>query len=150
MKFETKIRGLKELDDALSQFPAKLAKKAMAQAAREGANILFREIKARVPVDSGNLLKSLAIKAWNKKGRIVFLVGPRVTSRKKTGKRERREVKNDGWYAFLVEFGTVKNKPSPFMRPAFDESAQRAQDAVINRLRSNIDALVRESASRLQ
>ena len=44
--FTAEIRGLKELDDALKQLPKDLAKRALANATRAGADVLAKAAKA--------------------------------------------------------------------------------------------------------
>jgi HK97 gp10 family phage protein len=70
----------------------------------------------------GNLRRSIKMKVLKPafEGVQAVLIGP------VQGRRE----KHDGWYGRLVEQGTSKMGPQPFMRPAFDENIERAYQVV--------------------
>lgn len=52
----------------------------------------------------------------------------------KIGQRYDYYVKGDAFYAHMVERGTSRMTPRPFMRPAFDENKQEATDAFFDRI----------------
>ena len=104
------------------------------------------------PLIVGTSKKSMAVKAWIKNGQLGFVIGPRVASvsrKKKNGKRQRQQIRHDGFYAHMVEFGTRHSRARPFMRPALDAKGQAAVNAVQETLRIKVDQLVRESQSRV-
>jgi HK97 gp10 family phage protein len=55
------ISGLAELDALLKQLPAKIEANIMRGALRAGQSVIMAEAKARVPVDQGDLKKSIRI-----------------------------------------------------------------------------------------
>lgn len=57
--FTAEIRGLRELDEALKQLPKDLAKRALANATRAGADVLAKAAKAAAPVRHDGKLKKL-------------------------------------------------------------------------------------------
>jgi HK97 gp10 family phage protein len=165
---KTQILGLKELEAALRVFPVKFEKAVMRGAVRAGTNVFLKRAKSMVPVDSGDLRKSLRVSsAKAPRG----LVKARLTaggSRKKGGKSV--------YYANMIEFGTgafysgtgtkgkrkpykistktkkgltvgdgVRGevmhpgiKPQPFMRPAFDGGTSEAIQAMADYIKGRI------------
>lgn len=97
MKVEFKIEGAKELDDLLKQLPGRVAGRVAANSLRSGARIIRDEAKRQVPVDTGDLQKSIKV----------------LTGR--TAKRDSRIVHvgvfgKDSRLAHLVEFGTAAHR----------------------------------------
>jgi HK97 gp10 family phage protein len=43
------------------------------------------------------------------------------------------------FYSWFVEFGTSKQPPQPFLRPARDEGAQKAVDKIVENLSAGIE-----------
>ena len=135
------LKGGKELQDFLNQLPAKIEQNVMRSALRAGAKVIADEAKVRVPVgDSGLLRDSIRVSTRARKGR--------VSASAKAGDKK-------AFYWRWVEYGTAaheirpKNGKSlffsglfselidhpgarakPFMRPAFDNKANEAIQAV--------------------
>lgn len=85
------IKGGKELDAFLRSLPVKVERNIMRAALRAGAAVLREEAKANVPVDSGDLRRSIRVTTSFKKGIV------------------RAAVKTDptiAFYAQMVEYGT--------------------------------------------
>jgi HK97 gp10 family phage protein len=123
--FDMSVIGLEALTDFMDvcdKNEAKLVRKATVA----GARIVLKAAKANCPVSvdgnynhpKGNLKKSLKMRVLKpvEKGKRLVLIGPEV------GKK----AKHDGWYGSLVENGTSKTAPQPFLRPAFDEKQNEA------------------------
>jgi len=73
-----------------------------------------------VPVDSGKLKDSI---------RVTRLKGdPKQNIRVYAGNRN----KGGAFYAHMVEYGTVKMKAKPFLRPALNESKSSIKNIVEN------------------
>lgn len=106
------IKGLKELNNLLNKLPDKIAKKPLQNALRAGGNVVVKAAKAKAPVDTGLLRDSIAVKqAKQKTGAVHYQVGVY----QKIGKKR-------PFYAHMIEFGTSKMSPKPFMRPAWEET----------------------------
>lgn len=145
----TRFKGGAELQKALNQLPAKLERNVMRSALRQGANVIRDEARSNVPVKTGALKKSIKVSTRARRGQ--------VTATLKAGGK-------DAFYAHMVEYGTaphdiaVKSKkvlvfedggkatrarhpgisPKPFMRPAVDDKADEAVQAVANQVRKTL------------
>lgn len=152
----SEVKGLDELLASLKQLPQNIQKNVVRGAIRAGAASLVKEAKANVPVDTGNLKKSIGIVAVkSKKPQYIQF---KVTTRKGYG------LKNDGWYAHMVEFGTLgkRDEPlssethrslkakemaekgfgspaQPFMRPAYENKGEEAIDVAKEYMSKRID-----------
>lgn len=140
MSFDMTIKGADELDRKLSQMEPKIAKKHMAKALRAGAKLVLQATRARVPVLTGALKQSLAVRVGKRKrGRkeqsIQVLIDtkkvPELVTIGKDGKRY--------FYPAAIEYGTRRMAAKPFMRPAFDASKMEALNATMIALRNAID-----------
>lgn len=145
---ELSILGLKELDAALQELPAKLEKNILRGAMRAGAKVMLDAARQQVPVRTGALRDSLTVRSGYQRGRVTGTV---------------RAGNSKVYYAHMVEFGTAKHfiKPKtarslfiaglfrdgvdhpgarsrPFMRPAFDSSSPAAIEAMAEYLRERI------------
>lgn len=111
------IRGGRELQEFLSQLPAKMEANVVRGGLRAGAKVLQTEVKENVPVRLGKLKKSIRISGRVKRGV--------VSASLKVGNKE-------AWYGHIVEF------KKPFIRPALDAVEQRAMDAAMNYMRDRL------------
>lgn len=151
------VHGLRELALNLEQFPEKLKRKALLTALRASGRVVRDIARARVPVKSGALRKSIRVTV-----RIDRFTGnPRA--RVIAG---RRVKKDDPYYALFVERGTKaheirpKGKKSlfiaglfaeqvnhpgararPYLEPALDQGAQAAIEAMRVALAAEIEAM---------
>ena len=114
---------------ALKQFPTNIQKNVMTGAVRAGAKVVGDEVKQNVPIDSGNLKKSIGIvkRRTKNKSIIMFSVTPR------------KGGKYDGWYGKFLEFGTSKMNAVPFMRPAYENQSNQSIKATKEYLAKRID-----------
>jgi HK97 gp10 family phage protein len=134
------IKGGAELQRFLNQLPVKVEKNIMRAALRAGANEIKEDAVQNVPVQDGDLKRSIRVSTRAKRGR--------VTASVKAGDKK-------AWYWHFVEFGTAAHtikarngkrlffsgifakvvnhpgaKAKPFMRPALDNKANDAIRAV--------------------
>jgi hypothetical protein len=135
---------------ALAEFAAAIRAKALRPAAHAGAEIMYREMRLRVPVDEGQLYSS--IYQWHDdkrsdSNRQVYVVGP-------------NKVKAPHWH--LVEYGHWRvNKvvreggrliatkerletpvwvpAKPYARPTYEARVQAAVQAMLKRLKDRVD-----------
>lgn len=156
------VKGVDELLKALKQFPQNIQKNVLKGAVRAGAASLVKEAKANVPADTGNLKKSIGVvEVKSKKPQYVQF---KVTPRKGFG------LKSDGWYAHMVEFGTLgkRDEPlssethrslkakemaekgfgspaQPFMRPAYENKGEETITVAKEYLEKRIDKEVEKA-----
>jgi HK97 gp10 family phage protein len=109
-----KIDGIEEIQKILRELPEREGANLIKATVRGIAAEVNKEAKKRVPTKTGNLKKSLKVKAVRSpKFQPVFDV------RAESG----RGVKNDGFYWRFIEHGTGGKNPQPeqpFVRPAKD------------------------------
>lgn len=133
---EFELHGLKELDTALAQLPKATAKSALRTALRRVLKPVVTDAGRRAPRDQqGRIERSMVISTRLRArqqgqitvGGVTMYAGP--TSR----------------IAHLHEFGTVKMRARPFLRPAWDEH----QREVMQKLTAEIWTMIARAAARL-
>ncbi len=125
------LYGDKELLWAFDQLPPRLQKKYARRGVTKAGRRIARAAKRHVPVRSGALKKSLAVKSrtYAKSGTVVAIIGPR-TDHETTyqGKRHRPSK-----IAHLVEMGhggPHAAEAKPFLRPAMYETANLCKSII--------------------
>lgn len=113
--------GAKELDKALAQLPRATSRTVLRKTLTKAAEPILTMAQYLVPVDQGDLKRSLKIgtslssrqrkSARGQVGEVVVYVGASHPM---------------GAHAHLVEFGTVKTPAQPFLRPAWDRQKGKA------------------------
>lgn len=135
-----KIEGLKELADKLQSFGPKLARNGLRAAVNAGAEVVRKDVQARVPVDTGVMRKAVYKKQIREESgdtRQTFYVG--VRSGKKYQKKNQ-----DAFYWRFLEFGTAKLQARPFIRPAFETKKKEAVERIKSKLAERIEKLAKE------
>lgn len=150
-----RLEGHEQLQRWLTNLGPKLAKKITRKALREGCKVVAKEVKVTVPVDSGELKKSIAVRV--------------VKKRKKDWIRFRIHT-GDAFYARFLEYGFFKRPvrrteagkfisigrnrdrqgkavedatwipPRPFMRQAFERKQDESLKAITQVFRREIEA----------
>ena len=99
---------------------------------------------------SGLMAKSIGSKVKTyPSGVVVGLVGPRSGFNRQVGVRKHRAkigqpINVDPiFYRHLVEYGTPRSRAKPFMRPAWDQTKDQAQAAIVSVLTDGIAAAVK-------
>lgn len=128
MKTAFQITGLEDYLDTLQRAGEdidKISREALAEA----SEILVADMKARVPVDTGNLLSHITIKVPTASGHynyreigIIYDIG---YTDKKTSIQAR-----------AVEFGSIRMAAQPFIRPAIRANKTRIMDLFRRSLQS--------------
>ena len=122
-------RDIKKLDQLILALPKSLANKGARKATRAQAKIVLEDAKALVPIDTGELERSLKVKARKRSRRNKGTVGHAVT----TGQQL---FVDDQFYGAFVELGTQKKEADPFLRPALWGNQARKWQVFINVLRA--------------
>ncbi len=123
-----KMEGGDAVRGVLNKLPARIERKVLIKGLRAGAKVILKEARRLVPVRTGTLKRSLGIVVIRGRGKAELAVAAR------SGKQR----KYDGWYAHLVEFGPVKSRAHPFLRPAMDAKEQEAVDEASRVIRDQI------------
>ena len=110
-----KLSGASEIGRVLDQLPRKLGEKALNAALRKGVRLVQASAKARAHGLTGKVRKNI---------RIHKLRSP------SGGARLDLILAKKGFYGIFHEFGTATVPAHPFMRPAFDENAEKAIAAI--------------------
>lgn len=114
------VTNLGEIDAVFSELNKGLQNRVLSYATREAARPVLAKAKSLVPVRTGNLRRSLAIRAMKRTRRRKYIRGVLVTTRDGMFKGEQ-------FYGGFVEFGTKRARAKPFLRPAVDAEAGRAR-----------------------
>jgi HK97 gp10 family phage protein len=130
--------GGKELDAALNQFtPSK--RRAIGRVALDNAGeIMARAARGLVPVDTGGLRESIDVSGTLSKRQ--------KSQHTKAAEQERFIGPDSRPQGHLREFGGDGNAPSPFMRPAFDQTKDQVKDRIGDELWIGIDKAVKAAA----
>lgn len=113
------LRGVSKLRRKLRRFDDDARREAQGAVA-EAADLVRFHVLRRVPVDTGDLARSIEVKLGSDK--LSAEIGP--------GVRTRRAMRDAGWRARFIEFGTEKMAARPFLFPAFEESRREVIDII--------------------
>lgn len=144
------VKGLRELSDALRQLPDRIARNALRQSVAAGAAVIRKDAQSRAPVASpplpsgapppGTLKRSVVTRYARELSNQVsqtYTVGVRHGKKyRKQGKKG--TLSQDAYYWRWVEFGTVKMRARPFLRPAFEANKQLAVQVIAQYLAKRI------------
>ena len=150
-----KIEGLSQIHKALSELGRNVSNKIAVKAMREGGKIVREQARQNAPVLSqstpyrraGTLKK--AIKSSTKvlkNGKIGTVIRVKTLTTKqietfkvRSGKKGALNPKDPYYWRFL-EFGTSKMSAKPFMRPAFEQTKEKAAAEIIKTLKDGIES----------
>lgn len=127
-----KIEGLSELLDGLEELTSASAINVQKRALTAAGRPIQQDAQTAAPHRTGFLQRSITIsarlsprqkKAASKESKIEIYVGPPSMAR-----------------AIVGEFGSVKQTPKPFMRPAWDANKQTALKSIKGILEDEIEA----------
>lgn len=103
-KFAIEVTGIKELDEKFLAMPNTLQKKALRPACRIVAKITLQDARTRAPVKTGDLRKSLTVRATKiNRSNAKYIVGASVTTRDGL-------FRGDQFYGGFLEMGTDQRK----------------------------------------
>jgi HK97 gp10 family phage protein len=135
-----KFEGLKELDRALAELPKATGKNAARRALKKAADPIDEEASAAAPFLSGRLERSVI--AGTRLTRSQRSGGARLTAsgfRSSAKNYVELHVGTALSRGIFMEFGTYKDDPEPFMRPAWEANKHEALDIIKAELRVEID-----------
>ena len=136
------MSGAKELERVLRKLPRRLAERELTSAARAGANVIRKEVRARASRGSDPSAASKKFGTLHKNIRVARV--------KKTGFSVEMAIHNGRafWGSFL-EFGTKNISARPWMSPAFDTTVRPALAKVGERLGKGLEKTAKELAGPL-
>jgi HK97 gp10 family phage protein len=142
------ITGDRTVDRRLKQFGPKLAKKIFSKVIRKAAKPVLETARNAVPVDSGDLRRSLKIRARKRSRRNKNTVGVQVV----TGERF---FKGELFYGGFLEFGWRTGKrgsdkrtqvqPKPFLRPAYDQNKSTVRNIFQTAMKAQVEQAAKET-----
>lgn len=127
-----RVEGLRQLHDKLNTLDRKRIKPTLRKALRAGAKLVLADARKRTPVRSGNLRKSLRIRATpgKRKGTVSVSVITGNSSNMFTGTT---------YYGGMVHFGTKHQKAQPWLEEAFKSKQMQALQGIIRKLKLELD-----------
>ena len=130
-----RLVGAEAMARVLREMPKEVSDKVVASAVRAGAAVVRKEAVSRVPVRTGNLKKSIrALRTRKTEHDATYLVGP-------AGR---------GFYGLFLEFGASRRAKRPWLRPAFEATADRALGAIGKTLGAKIELAAKKLAGRVR
>jgi HK97 gp10 family phage protein len=138
-KTTVKVEGLKALQTALQELPKATAQGVMLRVLKKRAQPIADAARQLVPVASGELRNSIVVS--------TKLTRRQRGQHEKAGPNDVEVFVGPGALpqAHLQEFGTFKEPPQPFMRPAWD----RERNGVLEGLKGDLWAEIEKAATRL-
>ena len=134
------IEGTDEIEKILARLAPNHAKNLMRSTVHGVASEITKKAKQKVPVDTGNLKKSLKTK--RRKGKPGKPVSEVIAD---TG----QGAKNDGFYWYFVEYGTRDGRPEqPFMRPARDDVFSKLDTVIEQQFTKKLAAAIKRQMKR--
>ena len=142
------VSGLKPIDNMFKTLEPKLQKKALRKGTRDAAKVVLEKAKSRVPVDEGNLLRTMKVRSAQKdpttrrplkRGEI----GHAVTHVAPKGEYGRGSL--DPFYSQFVEYGTVVIDATRYLRSSLYDSRKQIVVANQKALRKEIPIIAREA-----
>lgn len=150
MSIRVKVEGLRDLEAQLSKLTKSTGKRVLKKTLVEAAQPLAELAASKVPVVEGDLKRSIT-------------VGVKLNTRQRRLHRrmfvdDRSAVEvfvgasyglgDGGRHAHLVEFGTYRSRPHPFMRPAWDADQRALLARLSDDLWREISSAVRRAEKR--
>ena len=138
-----KVEGLRQLGERMRNLSADMNKKIARAATNAAAQVIKKSAVQKAPeYFKPHMLEGVLVQPGNLKKNIVAKrVNPLKTQLTSEHLVTVRGKKKDGYaarYGRLVEFGTVKMTPEPYLRPAFDQNKENAVQAMKAKLEAGI------------
>lgn len=137
-------RGKRKATSALRRGAAPLVTAAKANAPQhDKPHHRYKDGRIVATYYPGNLRRSIRVLPL-RRAKAAVLIGPKLASLgggSSEGQFKGQRV--DGYYAHMVEFGTINQPPQPYMRPAAQQAGGAALRLALNELKKEIDAAAR-------
>lgn len=155
------LKGGAELSAALRGLGDEVSKRIIRGAVVAGSAVIRKRAKeiaaAKGLKQTGALIANIAHKRERptKEGYAQVNIGVRHGQSRDEKRRARKKGEapkdvNDPFYWRFAEFGTSKQAATPFIRPAFEESKEKAVDAMVERTRRGIAAQAKKAGLRVE
>ena len=146
MDFSFKVDGLKDLEKAMNKLEDRgIGVKILRSAGRKAMKPVLEDAKANVAVRTGSLRDSLM--ATSKTSRryksVSIFIGPQRKSRTRKGVKTTYNKQLNQRKTLALEYGTKKQAPKPFLRPALDKNAAQVLSLFKDHVAAAIDKAVR-------
>lgn len=135
--FTYKIEGLKELDAALGKLPEATAKKVLQDVGKKALEPVEKAARLYARYRTGGLKKSVTVSTRLAKNAASGSTQDRSTVNVYTGSSKQAP------HAHMLEFGTSHSSPRPFLRPAWDQNADKVLEIVKKELAWQINIKAR-------
>jgi len=136
------ITGGRELAARLNELGEDIRKKVIRSAVTAAAQVVKKRAKEIAKTkgieDTGALIRNIAGKVEKQRSPdyVQINIGVRHGKPKKGAKNQ-----DDPWYWWQHEFGNSKKAARPFIRPAFEESKEKALEVMTERVRQRLAKL---------
>lgn len=159
---EFRIEGLDKVLATMRAIGPELSKKGARTAMRKAANVVRDAAKANAerfdrpetPLKiADNIAVQFASRTLKRTGDVMFRVGVRGGARAYGNTQANRASGRVGktyatggstFYWRFKEFGTVKQRAEPFMRPALEDNVDKATSVAVTELNKAIDRIARK------
>jgi HK97 gp10 family phage protein len=150
--FSMELEGLDELLQELKDLPENVKANAVRNNVQRGAKKV-EDIAKRLALQDSGKLASL-IKAKRRRTRFPNFFKSTVGVPKGTAikgvKHSGRKDPKGAFYAGFVEFGTVKQAPQPFLRPALEQKSPEIVSDFTGDLRKEINAAAKRHNNKVR
>lgn len=146
--FTMKVEGLRELNDALSQLPKATSRNVLRRVAMKALEPMANTASSLAPVLEGELRDSIVASAKLSKRQKSAHNREEGAKTIRTAEGFRSTPKTTVFLfmgpagsakSIVQEFGSIKQAPQPYMRPAWDANKQRSLDIVQEELGGEIE-----------
>ena len=133
MAGQSGVEGGRELEEALTLLPDRVAQRVTKGALRAGARVIAKEARELAPKASGDFARAIVVKAptvrQRRRGAALIVIGV---------------LRPWARIAHLLEFGWRFSAARPFLRPAVDRKGGEAVRVIAARMRRGIENEVRK------
>lgn len=120
---------MKQLLKNLNSLEKKVAKKVLRKALREGSKIFLSAAKSNAPTDTGELKRSLKLRAIKKSRNWAGI----------TVGTSKGDYQGDQYYGAFQEFGTSKIQAKHYLENSFNANKTQVLNKVCNALKQGIE-----------